>query len=659
MGRTLALQSALGRMHPSRTTPVRRIALARLGLITAAVVVLGAFALMHPAASRAQSLPCQAPNQGFDFDTYELENYQQQYAQAIELAAAGKAAIPAYTLGSTGEKVDFTYQGLESGPRSARLAANPATRIPPTIYKAIIWIESLWADGSSTVPYGGVGPLLVSSDCGYGLAQVTSGMGQFGSDAYQPGVPSARQGLIGTDFLFNLAEGARILADKWNQAPQTRPIAGNGDPAMLEDWYYAIWSYNGFAMSNHPLNPNLDPLRGGGLNGGAEPVFHCNDPNAPGFQGVTGGALKYLQGDYTYPERVYGCMRYPPLTGPAPPPSATPTPTPTSTPGAAKFKVGDTAIVSGTGDCLVLHSAPGTASPRITGTPNCAPDGTSLSIIGGPQTVTTDSHTWWQVQSSAGPAWVAEDFLAAAGTPPPVLPPVTGPRLWVPLVFAMPNLSNPTVAAAFQPANFQACQDNQSFSGGCPAMDFPTSFPTATPPVAPSPDPTPPVNASLLAGFLGNPTLQITGPTTLTLAPNPDGSMQSGTVTVHNSGTFIAPFRIRTSAGWLTVRHPGDSSARSLVGGVAIGSDVNVVTQSGNSSGRQRIAQNGYDSVLMITVVPSIMPAGTSTGTVVIEPLLGSGAPFTITVTATAPPGGGTSTPTFRRFVPGAAADGS
>ena len=650
MGATLARLRGACRMRPSRP------AVARAGLLAVAVSAVASVALMHPRASHADSLPCQAPNRGFDFDTFELENYQQQYAQAIELAAAGKAAIPAFTLGSTGETVDFTYQGLESGPRSARLPANTSIRIPPTIYKAIIWIESLWSDGSSTVPYGGVGPLLVSSDCGYGLAQVTSGMGQFGSDAYAPGVPSARQGLIGTDFLFNLAEGARILADKWNQAPQTRPIAGTGDPAMLEDWYYAIWSYNGFALSNHPLNPNLDPLRGGGLNGGAEPVFHCNDPNAPGFQGVTGGALKYVQGDYTYPERVYGCMRYPPLTGPAPPPPAASPPPPTSTPGAAKFKLGDTVIVSGTGDCLVLHSAPGTASPRISGSPDCAPDGTSFPIIGGPQTVTTDSHTWWQVQSSGGPAWVAEDFLAAAGTPPPILPPVTGPRLWTPLVFAMPNLSDPTVAAAFQPANFQACQDNQSFSGGCPAMDFPTAFQNYSPPVKPNPDPTPPVDPGLLAGFLGNPIMQITGPSSL--GPNADGSMPQGTVTVHNSGTFIAPFRVRASAAWIAVRHPGDPSARSLVGGVAMGSDVDVVTQSGNSSGRQRIAQNGYDSVLLVTVDPSILPPGTSTGTVVIEPLLGSGTPFTITITATAPADGGGPTQNSQRFVPGVAADG-
>ena len=113
-------------------------------------------------------------------------------------------------------------------------------------------------------------------------------------------VPSARQAAIGTHPLYNIAEGVRILADKWNSAPQVRPVAGQGDPAALEDWYYAIWSYNGFAFSNHPLNPVKDPLRGS--------VWHCGDPNAPGYG-------FFERSDYTYTEDVYGCLRYPPVPG--------------------------------------------------------------------------------------------------------------------------------------------------------------------------------------------------------------------------------------------------------------------------------------------------------------------------------------------------------
>ena len=211
-----------------------RGALARTGLAAIALMAVGTVALMHPRASRADSLPCQAPNRGFDFDTFELENYQQQYAQAIELAAAGKAAIPAFTLGSTGETVDFTYQGLESRP-SLRTPSREPGHPHPTDHLQGHHLDrvalgrrlvdgALWRRRATA----GFERLRLRARPG------DSGMGEFGSDAYAPGVPSARQGLIGTDFLFNLAEGARILADKWNQAPATRPIAGTGDPAMLK-----------------------------------------------------------------------------------------------------------------------------------------------------------------------------------------------------------------------------------------------------------------------------------------------------------------------------------------------------------------------------------------------------------------------------------------
>src|SRR5690606_6177359 len=127
---------------------------------------------------------------------------------------------------------------------------------------------------------------------------ITSGMGN------NTGTPSSKQALVGTHFAFNLAEGMRILADKWNQAPRFRPIAGEGDPAALEDWYYAIWSYNGFAFTNHPLNPDRDPLRAGAAD---SPIYHCFDDTAPSYVQGSGTLPVYTYGDYTYQERVYGC----------------------------------------------------------------------------------------------------------------------------------------------------------------------------------------------------------------------------------------------------------------------------------------------------------------------------------------------------------------
>src|SRR5690606_41558925 len=57
----------------------------------------------------------------------------------------------------------------------------------------------------------------------------------------------------------------QILAEKWNVAPEQRPVVGTdtqSDPALIENWYYAVWGYNGFTgpgsnRSNHPLDSAL------------------------------------------------------------------------------------------------------------------------------------------------------------------------------------------------------------------------------------------------------------------------------------------------------------------------------------------------------------------------------------------------------------------
>lgn len=500
----------------------------------------------------------------FDFDTFESENYTVTYARAIELATAGKAITSAYSLLNANETIDVRYQGLLKGSRLTRSAAPDANApIPPSVYKSIAWIEANWNNASGSVPFGGVGPVVVSFDCGYGLGQVTTGM------TNTTGTATARQAAIGTHFLFNIAEGVRILADKWNSAPRYRPLAGTGDPSALEDWYYAIWSYNGFAFSNHPLNPMRDPLRGGGT---SRPfLFHCDDPAAPSFGGGASAQFKYS--DFTYQERVYGCMQYPPQRAPV--------------------------------------GAPG-------GTPKT--------------------------------------------------------RIWQPQLFNMPNFAEPVIASAFDPKNFTDCED-AGFAGGCSKMDFPTAYipaqappptptptptgsatptptgsptptatATATPRVPPTPvvpvvthrDNTSPVDPAIAATLLGAPVFTFSGPTAATLSVQPGGTVESATITVKNTGTGILPFRVRTSAAWITVRHPGDDASRTLDGGVAIGAEVQVVTQSPTAGppSRPRLFQLGYQSQLIITLVPGRVPAGTTQGSVWIEPLFGSGTAVQIKITA-------------------------
>ena len=504
----------------------------------------------------------------FDFDTYESEDYVTNYARAIELATSGRAITTPYTVAGTTETIDVRYQGLVKGPRGARTTtASTALAIPPSIYKSIAWIEANWTNASSEVPFGGVGPVIRSFDCGYGVGQVTTGMSN------STGTASAKQAAIGTHFLFNVAEGVRILADKWNSAPRFRPIAGQGDPAIVEDWYYAIWSYNGFAFSNHPLNPNLNPLRGGSIppppgsptptatatstpNPSASPtatssvsptptltptpappipanvyspIYHCFERTAPSYQAQAGGQPKFGYGDYTYQERVYGCMKHPPKRAP----------------------VG-------------------------------SPSGTVASIQ----------------------FWPSQDV-------------------------SMPDFQNPAVAAAFAPSNFLGCQE-AGFSGGCPSMDFTTNSPPRS---IQHLDTTPPVNPALAASFLGAPNLSVEAPSTAMVSIGSDNVASRVAFTVRNGGSWIGAFRIRTSDPWIVVRHPGDSSGRSLDGGVAIGSETDVVTQQASAGppSRLRVAQKGYASNLIITAT-SGAPRGSSSGKVWIEPLFGGGAPVEITV---------------------------
>jgi hypothetical protein len=51
-----------------------------------------------------------------------------------------------------------------------------------------------------------------------------------------------------TDYDFNISEGARILNQKW----RTVPKIGDGDRNKLENWYFAVWAYNGWSAKNNP-----------------------------------------------------------------------------------------------------------------------------------------------------------------------------------------------------------------------------------------------------------------------------------------------------------------------------------------------------------------------------------------------------------------------
>jgi hypothetical protein len=161
--------------------------------------------------------------------------------------------------------------------------------VPPTILKAIGWIESTWSEAAFSVPYGGIGPALISRDCGYGIMQVTSGMQN------TTGEPTQEQLMVASHFAYNIARGTRILVDKWNLATEFRPIVADRNPQVIEDWYYAIWGYNGFVFVNHPLNPRF-------------PAW----PRTPYSCGSFDDGFGHDRSQYPYQELVLGCISHPP-----------------------------------------------------------------------------------------------------------------------------------------------------------------------------------------------------------------------------------------------------------------------------------------------------------------------------------------------------------
>jgi hypothetical protein len=254
-------------------------------LVTLTLGVIGAAAALGAPARRAMTCAYSSPPL-----TWEGPEDRGPYLKAMELAA--------YNMIAPGDPF-FGFKSLEKGTRGARASADP--EIPPVLLKAISWIESVTTQASSQTPFEAVGPALQSFDCGYGIMQITSGMT---TPLGEAGQPSREQALVATHFAFNIARGAVILAEKWNAAPEQRPIAGTdtgGDPKILENWYFALWSYNGFTgpganRSNHPLDP-----------------IYGSWPRTPYSCGPANDGFGHNRGNYPYQELVIGCAEHPPV----------------------------------------------------------------------------------------------------------------------------------------------------------------------------------------------------------------------------------------------------------------------------------------------------------------------------------------------------------
>ena len=228
------------------------------------------FFFPHSSSAQVGSSACPgSAGRGYAFETYEAARTRVPYLQAQQLAATNEL-LPTHPT--------FRLPSLKVGPAGLR-SALPET-IPAPLLHAIGWVESSLNQAAINVTYESIGPSLVSFDCGYGIMQITSFFSNDGD------TPSRSEALIGAHYAYNIAMGAVILAEKWNA--DEFPVVGLSDPSFLESWYYALWSYNGFAFSNHPAGSETNPFR--------QTPYACAGPR----NGIP------------YQELVYGCTVNPP-----------------------------------------------------------------------------------------------------------------------------------------------------------------------------------------------------------------------------------------------------------------------------------------------------------------------------------------------------------
>ncbi|MBI5548486.1 MAG: hypothetical protein HY901_31780, partial [Deltaproteobacteria bacterium] len=173
------------------------------------------------------------------------------------------------TLGSAGWAIKTMHAGVDA---SSQVVAG---WVPCVILSAVATTESGWHQ-FGYVPCGQSAATLISFDCGYGIGQITSGMD--GSDGFSPS-------RVASDAVYNLSVSVNILISKWEYTAAVDP----NDPRIAEDWYFALWGYNGLALKN---NPNTHP----------NTVGTYYDPDNPA----------YPRSDYAYQEVVYGYALHPP-----------------------------------------------------------------------------------------------------------------------------------------------------------------------------------------------------------------------------------------------------------------------------------------------------------------------------------------------------------
>ncbi|MEV4897637.1 hypothetical protein AB0K48_50725, partial [Nonomuraea sp. NPDC055795] len=135
------------------------------------------------------------------------------------------------------------------------------------------------------------------ADCGYGVGQITDWMNY---NKPSP-LPMEKAKAVAVDYATNIAAAVRILESKWNDLHSaTEPMLkiNNDNTDRIENWYFAVWSYNsGFYPHSNKYGNSPD----GTPNNGAWGLGWFNNPINPRYP-ATRRMFMEIQADATHPQ---------------------------------------------------------------------------------------------------------------------------------------------------------------------------------------------------------------------------------------------------------------------------------------------------------------------------------------------------------------------
>ncbi|MET7692976.1 hypothetical protein ABZT06_34310 [Streptomyces sp. NPDC005483] len=243
-----------------------------------------------------------------------LQSLQPSTAQvewATDLAVQGKLDVRRRSGWNGSELPSYTPQNLfPSTPLKG------GGRVPAQIMLGVLSQESNLLQASSRAAAGESGNFIqggyygnagsvhtvdwAAADCGYGIAQVTSGMAKADTT-----YTAEQQQAITVDYAADIAAGLQILQDKWNQLYDKGLLVNGGDPRYLENWWLALWAYN--SGLNLPSSTDASAPWGlGWFNNPANGLYPADRKMflSSGYDDARNPNL------WTYPERVLGWAAY-------------------------------------------------------------------------------------------------------------------------------------------------------------------------------------------------------------------------------------------------------------------------------------------------------------------------------------------------------------